>query len=170
MTDLDSLTPYFDDNVINTDIDYSQIDLLYNIYLEDFSNNKLIINDKLIRINKNLSNVNEFKKYHSTFHHIITRNSHLLYTRVYDCHRANRIHWIKPILLNKNHKDILYYKWKDSDGVCKEHFYYLSKNFMVVLKTISEDFQIVTAFCVDDEDKFKFFERYRNYIDGIAVC
>jgi hypothetical protein len=41
---------------------------------------------------------------------------------------------------------------------------------MVVLKPLSTDIQIVTAFCVDAEQKLNFFELFRNYEEGKSEC
>jgi hypothetical protein len=37
---------------------------------------------------------------------------------------------------------------------------------MVVTKDITPDLQIVTSFCVDQEEKVKFYERYKDYSGG----
>lgn len=90
--------------------------------------------------------------------------------RIYDCNRANRIHWIKPILLSHPCNDIKYYKWHDDDGVCKDHYWFYAKDFMVVLKDLSQDTQIVTAFCVDKSQKLTLYERFRDYQQGNGNC
>ncbi len=41
---------------------------------------------------------------------------------------------------------------------------------MVILKEISSELQIVTAFCVDADQKLKFFERFADFRDGKSDC
>lgn len=41
---------------------------------------------------------------------------------------------------------------------------------MVVLKSISDDMAIVTAFCVDADLKIKFYERYKYFEEGKGTC
>jgi hypothetical protein len=41
---------------------------------------------------------------------------------------------------------------------------------MVVLKDVGANCQIVTAFCVDGDQKLKFYERYKDYQDGNGTC
>ncbi len=64
----------------------------------------------------------------------------------------------------------MYYKWKDKDGICKEHYWLTAKKFMVVLKDVDPDKQIVTSFCVDDDERLNYFERYDNYRNGKGNC
>ena len=116
-----------------------------------------------------MSNVDGLSKYAETFAHIISRKVKGR-PRYYEGDRANRIHWIKPILLGHPCNDIKYYKWMDDDGVCKEHFWLRHKKFMVVLRDVGQDAQIVTSFCVDDDKELVYYERYKNYIEGRGTC
>jgi len=41
---------------------------------------------------------------------------------------------------------------------------------MVILKEVRPDLMIVTAFCVDKDEKAGYFERYKNYKEGNGNC
>ncbi|WP_025146588.1 hypothetical protein [Pedobacter jeongneungensis] len=85
---------------------------------------------------------------------------------MYDCQRANRVHWIKPILQAHPCKDILYYRWKDEKGVCKHHYWAFSLDFMIVTVDVKPDEQIVTTFCVDKDSKAEFYTRFKDFEEG----
>ena len=168
MKSLSDLKPLFNDDDLSSSFDITQVDVFYESYLEDFVKTPLIINGKHIRIASKPAKIKEYNKYQETFYHIITRK--IFNDRFYDCNRANRIHWIRPILLSHPCNEIKYYWWRDEKGVCKEHFWYFGKMFMVVLVNVAPDKQIVTSFCVDKDEANTFFERYKAYIDGKSNC
>lgn len=163
-----SLKPIYGEEELIKEFNNEQIDVFYDIFTNDFVTNSVLIDGRKIKIAPTNSKVEEFKEYNETFHHIITRDTS--HGRIYTADRANRIHWIKPILENSKDKAILYYKWKDDKNVCKEHFWFFKRDFMVVLKPLSTDVMIVTAFCVDADEKATYFERYKDYVDGNGTC
>lgn len=170
MINIKNLKPLISDDKLKTEIDHEQIKIFNDNFVDDFITNPFEVKGKKIRIENKPPKATEFSAYTESFYHIITRTTNYYNERLYDCNRANRIHWIKPILLSPPSKEIMYYRWKDEKGICKEHFWHFSEKFMVVLKTISNDFQIVTAFCVDDDEKQKYFERFRDFKDKIKIC
>lgn len=170
MIDIADLKPFFDDYTLDATINHDQLVKLNEVFVSDFINNPFKIDEKQIRIEQKPPKQKEFSAYSESFYHIITRTSNYYNDRIYECNRANRIHWIKPILLSHPCNDIKYYKWRDEQNICKEHYWYLSKNFMIVLKTITKDLKIVTAFCVDDDEKLKYYERFKNYQEGKSSC
>jgi hypothetical protein len=164
-----TLKPLFEDDIIIVDTDDAkdQIKIFYDHFVNDFITNPFLVKGKRIKLYLQNSKIKKFNEYPETFVHIITREIKLRNERFYECNRANRIHWIKPILLAQPCRDILYYRWKDEKGVIKDHYWYFSKDFMVVLKEYEPEMQIVTAFCVDDKiEKARFYERYCNYKEG----
>lgn len=163
-----SLKPICDEDELKMEFNSEQIDKFYKIFTNDFIDNTLVIQGKKIKIAPINSKVAEFKDYNETFYHIVTRDTS--HGRIYTAARANRINWIKPILENSESKSILYYKWKDDKNICKEHFWFFKRDFMVVLKPLSSDLMIVTAFCVDGDDKGTFFERYTDFKEGNGTC
>lgn len=168
--ELHELKPLFGHDMLKENADEDQLKAFFKIFEKDFITNPLVLNGKKIKIINAKSKIPDLKDYPETFAHIVTRDYKSQAGRFYESDRANRIHWIKPILTSHPCNEILYYKWEDDNGICKEHFWYFAKNFMVVLKTIKPDLQIVTAFCVDDDEKLTYYERYKNYKDGKSNC
>ncbi|NOS94693.1 MAG: hypothetical protein HOP30_22505 [Cyclobacteriaceae bacterium] len=162
------LVPFFDDNELEPGFNTEQIDQFFETFKTDFISNPLMVNGKKIKFIGKVSKIKEYSKYPETFIHIITRS--LTNERIYDSRRANRIHWIKPILLSHPCNDVKFYRWKDDDRICKDHYWFFAKDFMVVLKDVSQDLQIVTAFCVDKSQKATFYERFRDFQQGNGNC
>ncbi|MCX6326445.1 MAG: hypothetical protein NT144_07325 [Bacteroidia bacterium] len=165
MRNIRTLKPLFDDNELITvfDPENDQIKLFYDYYMEDFVENPLLVRGKNVTVFTKNSKIMLFKDFQESFVHLITREVKSINQRFYEGIRANRIHWIKPILEAYPNKQILYYKWEDERRVLKDHFWLFDKNFMVVLKEYKPNFQIITAFCVDEDMKLTFFERYKEY-------
>jgi len=164
-----TLIPHFnDDDLITTEVNHDQIGKLFEIFRRDFIDDPFLVRGKNVKINMQVPKVKEYECYCETFYHIITRKYGR--DRLYDCHRANRIHWIKPILTSQDTKNILRFKWKDEDNFCKDHFWCQPKQFMVVLKEISPEYLIVTSFCVDKSDEGMYYERYKSFKAGESQC
>ncbi len=163
-----SLKPVFKDEDLLKEFNLEQINDFYKIFVNDFIDNPVVINGKKIKIAPVNSRIKEFNEYNESFVHVITRDTSK--GRIYNADRANRIHWIKPILENSESKSILYFKWIDENNVCKEHFWFFKRDFIVVLKPISSDLMLVTAFCVDKDEKEKFYEKFKDFKDGNGTC
>jgi hypothetical protein len=168
MFDFTALTPLFSDEALIREFSLEQVATFYDKFKDDFINSPFEVDGKPIKIVEHGSKIQEYSHLCETFTHIITRGS--TKNRLYDCERANRAHWIKPILQNNNQKEVLYYRWLDGDGTCKHHYWLISKSFMVVLKTIGNFQQIVTAFCVDNDQKLIYYERFMDFRDGKGSC
>ncbi|KAA5537046.1 hypothetical protein F0919_05065 [Taibaiella lutea] len=164
---LSNLTPYFIDG-INAQFAKDQVDELYQIFREDFIDNPIILNGKKVKVIMKNSKIAQYSCYCETFTHLITKREGQF--RLYTCERAEKIHWIKPIIEAHPCSDILYYKWQDNNGICKEHFWHISKKFMVVLRDIDEDSRIVTAFCVEDDSAVTYYDRFKAYKAGTSTC
>lgn len=167
---LNRLEPLLKDEIINTKSEEELKKTFYSVYENDFLKNPFKINGKDIKIVPDKSKIPGFEEYQETFAHIVTREIKSQKERFFELNRANRIHWVKQILLCYPCKDVKYFKWTDERGECKEYFWYLSGNFMVVLKDISDKLKVVTAFCIDNDERLKFFEWNRLYEEGKSVC
>lgn len=166
MPSIRDLKPFYDENELDKSFNSSQIDNLYRIFTDNFIDNNFLFEGKQLKIFPGTSKISQYSKYCETFVHIISRHSHIAGERVYDCHRLNRSHWIKPILESYPNSSIKYYRWKDNESVCKHHYWFYDKDFMVVLKDIGSMTAIVTCFCVDADEKLKFYERFSDFRDG----
>lgn len=96
---LDELEILFDED--DLDIDAPTNDQLYIIYghfLDNFPKTPLIYKRRRVIFNTNRSRHPFFKGKFEGFVHVVTRKSQYTDKRQYDRDRANRVHWIKPIL------------------------------------------------------------------------
>ncbi len=168
---LKDLKPLFDDDTLSKIQDDDElIKKCYPYYVEDFVTNPFQLGEKKIKIISKKSTIPGLTEYPETFAHIVTREYKSQKERFFIQDRAIRVHWVKPILLAHPCNEIKYFKWKDEKEVCKEYFWYFAKDYMVILKNVSTDVQIVTAFCVDSDEKTKFHEWYTLYNEGKSEC
>ena len=165
---LNTLRPWFD--AISDPADPLQLTELHGRLIDDFVTNAFTLGGKNIKIDQTETKIAQYKPYCETFFHLVTRKSQFGNARFFTPERANRIHWIKPILISHPTKQVLYFKWRDQNLICKEHFWLFSKDFLVVTRDIGSDVKIVTAFCVDQDMKQTLHERYANYRDGKSDC
>lgn len=163
---INKLKPYFNDEVLDSSFNKQQLDELYEVFKQDFVFDPFTVDGKKIKIIHSKSIITQYSDYSETFAHIVSRETYTYNARLYECKRANRIHWIKPILLAHPAKDIFYYRYNDK-GACRHHYWYFEKDFMVVTQDIKPDLRIVTAFCVDADQKKRFYERYSDFKDGL---
>jgi hypothetical protein len=164
MIDLDDLKDLFDDLGFD-EPDHDQFNEMLEIFTDDFVTNPFKVDGKQVKVIMSPTWNREFIGHPETFVHLITRESKFKgkKERQFDKWRANRIHWIKPILLNKNNARIKYFEYLDEKGYMKHHFWFEEKNFMVVLKPISNELLVVTAFCVDKLEIPTYKRRYNEY-------
>lgn len=165
MIDLSELDVLIED--LSFDYTDKEINQIYEVFKRDFIDNPVVIDGKTIKIILSKSKIPEFKAYPETFVHIVSRKSLYSGKRNFESERANRIHWIKEILLQKNDSRIKYFEWLDENRIMKEHYWFEEGKFMVVLKKVSKDLMIITAFCVDETEKRKYKYRYEQYQAGI---
>ena len=96
---LDELDDLFDIDDLSIDAPTpEQLFTMYGIFLKDFVNSKMTVFGKELTVNTSKSTHRDFKNKAETFVHVITRKSDYSKKRHYDRNRANRIHWIRPVL------------------------------------------------------------------------
>jgi len=98
-----------------------------------------------------------------TFVHIITRKNELTGKRKYIQERANRIHWVRPILTYSNLVAIKVFRRQHANSQWQQFFWYEEKDFVVVVREIKPHFLLITAYCVDKENKNQFKRWYQEY-------
>lgn len=167
---VNELTPWFSAKELDAISEEAQKAEFYKIFKEDFIDDELVVNGKKVKIIKELSKIPGFQTYPETFAHVVTRELKSQRFRFYEVNRANRIHWIRPILESHPCNDVKYFKRSDERGICKEYYWLIHKDYIVVLKEISKDVRIVTAFCVDPEEKLTYFEWFKEYQGGRVNC
>lgn len=161
---LDELEDLFDIEDLNIDLPTpNQLFRMYGIFLNDFVNNKLTVLGKELTVNTSTSKHRDFKNKAETFVHVVTRESKYSQKRQYDRDRANRIHWIRPILENANDPRIKCFQRLNKDNENQHYFYYEDEAFMVILREVNPNLAVVTAFCVDPIEKYMYSSWYREY-------
>jgi len=164
MIDLVELEDLFDD------LDFDEpsqhhFDEMLRIFTEDFVTNPFQVDGKNVKVVMQPSWNREFRGHPETFVHLITRESRHKgkNERQFDRERANRIHWVKQILLQQADTRIKYYELADEKGYVKQHYWFEEGDFLVVLKPISADLLVVTGFYVDALERPKQRRRYNEY-------
>lgn len=157
---LDSLEELFD----YLDVDEpnsSQLNRLYQLYLDDVCN--IVFNGEKLKVNKNKTRHPICKGKQLTFEHLITRKSEYSGKRYFDRERANRIHWIKPIIENYKDIRIKYFTEHNNKKELQHFFYYEDKDFIIIIRELSNGLMIVTAYYVDEGRKRGFMKKYYTY-------
>ncbi len=150
------------------DIDGPTFDQLYDMYgifLDDFHKNTLIHKGKKVVFNKNPSKHPLFKGKFQGFVHVVTRDNKYNDKRQFDRDRANRMHWIKPILDNWQSPLVSYFERLNKDDEMQYFYWVQQLSFIVILRELNPDLLLVTSYCVDDYNigQFrKYLNEYRN--------
>jgi hypothetical protein len=131
MIDLDDLEELFDDLSIDGPTS-KQLHRLYGIFLKDFKNDPIFIHGIQLKYNANPSRHPICKGKAMAFEHIITRKSEYSRNRNFDPERANKIHWIKPVILNVNDFRIKFFEEVNHDGENQLFYWFQEKSFVVI--------------------------------------
>ena len=164
MSSLNDLEDLFDDLDPDGPSD-EQLFEMYGHYLNDIVKNPIVINGKNLCFNKNASRHPICRGKHLCFEHIITRESKYSGKRNFDAERANRIHWIRPIIENVTDARIKYFEALNSDGQNQQFYWYEEKNFIIIVREINPDLLLITAFSVDKVERFNYKKKYESYRD-----
>jgi hypothetical protein len=160
---LGQLTPYFDSLNENEE---EKIDELHAVFQDHFLDNifyygkmRVVVKRHFYRHEKDGLPAH-FSRYFEKFVHIVSRtidNKKGQKKREFRAERANRIHWIKPILENSGDRRITCFRNREADQSIREYFWFREKDFMVILEEVLPDYVMITCFCVDNEN-VKYFE------------
>lgn len=157
---LDNLEVLFD----HLDVDgptKSQLEELYRLYVDDVCN--IVFNDEILKVNTNKSRHPICKGKQQTFEHLITRKSKYSGKRCFDRDRANRVHWIKPIIENYKDARIKHFTEYNHKNELQFFFLYEEKDFIIIIRELSNGLMIVTAYFVDEGRKRGFKKKYFAY-------
>lgn len=169
---LGSLQPHFPD--LFDENDEQKLDELHSIFTNHFFSRPITCMGKSLQVKRYpYTNCRKddlpqhFERFYEKFVHIVTRkpdkngkNS----KREFDIERANRIHWIKPILENCDDARITSFRSKESNGSIRNYFWYKAKKFMVILEEIVPNYVLITGYCVDDKNHSYYQRKYTNRI------
>lgn len=150
---------------LSADPTYDQLDELYKVYCRDFIDSAFVFKGVTLKIIMDASVIEGYEAYPETFVHLITRKGQGR-QRVFDRHRANKIHWIKCILENCEVEDIAYFEYPEIDGTLREYYWYKGESFLVIMQRITPNYIIVSCFHIDNKRNKEYFEKrerwYRN--------
>ncbi len=160
------------DDTLTDEPTKEQLFQLYGIYMNDFVKNILNLDGFKVLVNKN--QVNNSKVYdvkllkkQETFCHIITRKDDKTGRRYINAERANKIHWIRPILENCSDPRIKYFERRNPDYEYCKYYWFKEKSYIVILKEIKENVMLVTGFCVDGTEVGKFNKQHQAYLQEV---
>lgn len=154
--DLDDLIP-----LLGIDPSDEHLDELFQSFEEDFINNPFFIDGIEVRIDMRNSKEDGFENYPHTFVKILTRGKKN--NRVFDRKRANKIHWIKPILEQRNSDHIISFKFKEGNGSVRDYFWFKEGDFLVIMELITPNYMMISCFHIDDDRNRNYYEKkYEN--------
>jgi len=159
--ELEELTDIFDD--LPTDKPTKdQLYKMYGIFLNDIVNNPIFIDGVKLSFNRNKSKHPICKGKMQAFEHIITRKNKYKGKRDFDRERANKIHWIRPIINNSTDPRIKFFTRINDEGFNQLYYWYEEKGFMIIIREINPDLLLITSFSVDELNRTKYKEWYNE--------
>lgn len=111
MSDLTNLEELFSDLDCDKPNE-NQLYKMYEIYTNELVDDYIEIDGLRLVFKSQKSWLKGFEGYPETFVHLITKEESYGKPRKFDKERANRIHWVKPILQNKDNPQIFYFEKK----------------------------------------------------------
>jgi len=145
-----------------------QLEQLFQEFKRDFIDGVLVVDGLNVKVILKNARVEGMEAYPETFVHLITRKS-TGGKRVFDRHRANKIHWVRCILENRLEEEITYFEYPEEDGTIRNYYWFREGCFLVIMEKITPDYLIVTSFHIDNTHNEKYFEkRYQWYCNQNA--
>jgi len=143
--------------------DNEQMYELYGVFKKDMIDEPIVINNIQVAYDKRKSRHLLFKGKPVGFEHICTRESKHSKKRYFDPERTNKIHWIKPVIHFKEDARVRYFERVHSNGKNQQYYWLHEKDYVVIIREITTNLQLVTAFKVDELEKPRFNNWYNNY-------
>jgi hypothetical protein len=160
--ELDLLEDTFEDLPIHVPTT-EHLDELHKLFIEDFENNPIFINEVRVKYNKKKSIHPLFKGKSIGFEHVCTRESSYSNKRNFDRERANKIHWIKPCIEHVKNYRVTYFERLHHNGKNQRYYWFRDRGFVVIIREIQVDLQLITAFCVDELKATQFKRWNENF-------
>lgn len=139
-----------------------QLDKLFAEFERDFIHNPFTINGLQVKVILVKSKVPGYELYPETFVHLITRKGSGK-LRLFDRHRANKIHWVKCILENRKGEDILFFQYPEGDGRFRDYYWYKDGDFIIIIEKVAPDYLVITSFHIDDKRNRQYFEKREKW-------
>jgi hypothetical protein len=159
---LDELEDLFDD--LSADCPTNeQITEMYEVFLNDIVRNPIMIKGVPLSSNRNKSNHPICRGKSQGFEHVITRKNEHSGKRHFDKERANKIHWIKPVIENVTNSRIKYYEQVNDKGKNQLFYWFKEKKFIAIVREINPDLMLITSYSVDAGNEYQFKKGYEEF-------
>jgi hypothetical protein len=146
----------------------AHLDLLYAEFERDFVNNPFQLDGLNVKVVLKQSATPGYEGYPETFVHLITRKVQSN-RRMFDRHRANKIHWIRCILENRGEEEIIFFQYPEDDGKLRDYYWYKDEGFLVIMQKIAPNCLVITSFHIDNQRNEEYYrKRYQWYLDNRA--
>lgn len=149
-------------NVLGIEPTTAQLDELLKAFENDFLVSDLYITGLKVKVVNKNSNVEGYKMYPETFVHLITRKGERG-KRLFDRHRANKIHWVKCILENRKEEEITFFQHPEDDGTIRDYYWYKDGDFLIIMEKITPDYLVITSFHIDNKRNKEYFEKKERW-------
>ncbi|MDQ6528937.1 hypothetical protein [Flavobacterium sp. LHD-85] len=143
--------------------DKDQMFQLYGIFKQDMITEPIFIGSQQVGYDNRKSTHPLFKGKPVGFEHICTRESKYSGRRNFDPERTNKIHWIKPVIHNQADNRVKYFERLHFNGQNQRYFWLETKSYVVIVREITLNLQLVTAFKVDKTNENSFKKWYQEY-------
>jgi len=143
--------------------DHDQMYQLFGVFKTDMIDSPIYINGVKVAHDERKSRHPLFRGKPTGFEHICTRESKHSRKRNFDPERANKIHWIKPVIEHKENTRVRYFERIHGNGKNQQYYWLYEKKYVVIIREINENLQLVTAFKVDDLERARFENWYKSY-------
>lgn len=159
---LGTLEDLFDDLSIESPT-VEQLYQMYGIFLNDIVKNPIMIGGTELSYNRNISRHPVCRGKMQAFEHLITRESKYKGKRDFDRERANKIHWIRPIIVNASDARIKYFERLNDRGYNQLYYWYEERGFMVIVRELKPGLILITSFSVDALERPMYKRWYNLY-------
>lgn len=143
--------------------DGHQMYRLYGVFKKDMITEPIYVNGVQVAYDKRRSRHPLFRGKPTGFEHVCTRESKHSGKRNFDPERANKIHWIKPVVHFKEDARVRYFERVHGNGKNQQYYWLHEKNYVVIIREITNNLQLVTAFKVDNIERRRFQNWYNEY-------
>jgi hypothetical protein len=128
----------------------------YDIFHKDFLLNRFHFQYKQILLDPKIGEEEKL----SIFWHIVTKDNDLASRRCLNISRAQKIPWIKPLLLAVPHSSIKHWRYLEGGGEIRHYIWAESTNYVVILEEKKSKLFLVSAFCVESWKKKDLSKRH----------
>lgn len=143
--------------------DNAQMYRLYGVFKKDMITAPIYVNGVQVAYDKRRSRHPLFRGKPTGFEHVCTRESKHSGKRNFDPERANKIHWIKPVVHYKEDARVRYFERIHANGKNQQYYWLHEKDYVVIIREITNNLQLVTAFKVDNIEYRRFQNWYNEY-------